>query len=135
MPVKYEHVVFCKLGPRQQDLYHKFMKSPAVRRLLSDVENGVVSNGERLQPLKAITLLKKLCNDPRLLDESSEFPGLKLDLDPELKNDRGFRNLESKMVLLDRMLHRIKENGEKVVLISNYTQTLDLFERLCQTRR
>ena len=134
VPVKHEHVVFCKLGPRQEELYHKFMRSNAVRRLLSDVENGRGGSGEKLQPLKAITLLKKLCNDPRLLDASSEFPGLKLDLDPELKNDHNFQKLESKMILLDRMLAKIKANEEKVVLISNYTQTLDLFEKMCRVR-
>ncbi|KAJ1918404.1 DNA-dependent ATPase protein rad54 [Mycoemilia scoparia] len=39
-----------------------------------------------------------------------------------------------KMALLDRMLRAIRKSPEKdkIVLISNYTQTLDLFEKLCQ---
>ncbi|KAI9500023.1 P-loop containing nucleoside triphosphate hydrolase protein [Coemansia spiralis] len=42
----------------------------------------------------------------------------------------------SKMALLDRMLHQIRNGPEKdkIVLISNYTQTLNLFETLCRAR-
>ncbi|KAJ2762919.1 DNA-dependent ATPase protein rad54 [Coemansia sp. BCRC 34490] len=42
----------------------------------------------------------------------------------------------SKIALLDRMLRQIHAAPEKdkIVLISNYTQTLDLFETLCRAR-
>ncbi|KAJ2658765.1 DNA-dependent ATPase protein rad54 [Coemansia sp. RSA 1200] len=42
----------------------------------------------------------------------------------------------SKIALLDRMLRQIHAAPEKdkIVLISNYTQTLDLFEALCRAR-
>ena len=37
---------------------------------------------------------------------------------------------------LARFLHRIRtETSDKIVLISNYTQTLDLFEKLCRTKK
>ncbi|KAF7510014.1 DNA repair protein rhp54 [Endocarpon pusillum] len=39
------------------------------------------------------------------------------------------------MQVLDRMLARIRQDtNDKIVLISNYTQTLDVFERLCRSR-
>ena len=36
----------------------------------------------------------------------------------------------------DRFLHRIRtETNDKIVLISNYTQTLDLFEKLLRSKK
>ena len=40
------------------------------------------------------------------------------------------------MAVLDYLLLAIKTNTtDKIVLISNYTQTLDMFTRLCEIRR
>ena len=59
VPVKYEYVVFCKFSPLQRQVYENFTKSKQVKKLL---------NGDgTIQPLRAITLLKKLCNHPALL--------------------------------------------------------------------
>ena len=41
-----------------------------------------------------------------------------------------------KMIVLDYLLAVIKAtSNDRVVLVSNYTQTLDVFEKLCQQRR
>ncbi len=41
-----------------------------------------------------------------------------------------------KMIVLDYLLAVIKATtNDRVVLVSNYTQTLDIFEKLCQQRR
>jgi DNA repair and recombination RAD54-like protein len=133
LPVKYEHVVFCNLAPFQLDLYNYFITSPDIQALL---------RGKGSQPLKAIGMLKKLCNHPDLLDLAGDLPGCEqhwpADYVPRdaRGRDRDIKPWYSgKMQVLDRMLARIRaDTNDKIVLISNYTQTLDLFERLCRNR-
>jgi len=119
LPVKYEHVVFCNLAPFQSLL-----------------------RGKGSQPLKAIGMLKKLCNHPDLLELSSDLPGSEKHFPDDYvhKDSRG-RDREvktwysGKMQVLDRMLARIRQDtNDKIVLISNYTQTLDIFDKLCRSR-
>jgi DNA repair and recombination RAD54-like protein len=133
LPVKYEHVVFCNLAPFQKELYNHFIKSPDVQSLL---------RGKGSQPLKVIGMLKKLCNHPDLLDLPQDLPGCEHTLPEDFvpKDARG-RDREvkvwysGKMLVLDRMLARIRaETNDKIVLISNYTQTLDIFAMLCRSR-
>ncbi|CAK7268422.1 DNA-dependent ATPase protein rad54 [Sporothrix epigloea] len=133
LPVKYEHVVFCNPAPFQSDLYNYFITTPHIQALL---------RGKGSQPLKAINILKKLCNHPDLLDLETELPGSERcypeDFVPKdaRGRDREIRSWYSgKMQVLDRMLARIRaDTNDKIVLISNYTSTLDLFERLCRHR-
>ena len=133
LPRKYEHVVFCNLAPFQLDLYKHFIHSPDIKSLL---------RGKGSQPLKAIGMLKKLCNHPDLLDLASDLPGSeKYWPDDYVPKDSRGRDREvkpwysGKMQVLDRMLARIRQDtNDKIVLISNYTQTLDVFERLCRSR-
>ncbi|KAL8952505.1 MAG: hypothetical protein Q9222_001608 [Ikaeria aurantiellina] len=133
LPVKYEHVVFCNLAPFQQDLYNHFIQSPDIKSLL---------RGKGSQPLKAIGMLKKLCNHPDLLDLPTDLPGSEQffpeDFVPKEARGRD-RDVKSwysgKMQVLDRMLARIRQDtNDKIVLISNFTQTLDIFDKLCRAR-
>ncbi|KAK9323582.1 P-loop containing nucleoside triphosphate hydrolase protein [Lipomyces orientalis] len=135
LPVKYEHVVFCKLSPFQEALYNHFITSPEIKKLLRGAES---------QPLKAIGLLKKLCNHPDLLNlpedvEGSEqlFPADYVPKESRASRDREINTLLSgKMQVLERMLARIcRDTNDKIVLISNYTQTLDVIEKFCRSRR
>ncbi|BCS24426.1 DNA-dependent ATPase RAD54 [Aspergillus puulaauensis] len=133
LPVKYEHVVFCNLSQFQLGLYKHFIDSPEIKSLL---------RGKGSQPLKAIGLLKKLCNHPDLLSLSNDLPGCEHTFPDDYVpleargRDRDVRPWYSgKMMVLDRMLARIRQDtNDKIVLISNYTQTLDVFEKLCRSR-
>lgn len=133
LPVKYEHVVFVGLSPMQHLLYNHFITSPEIRKLLKGVGS---------QPLKAIGMLKKLCNHPDLLNLPDDIEGCE-DLIPEdyqsSCGNSGGRNREiqtwysGKFLVLTRFLHKIRtETDDKIVLISNYTQTLDLIEKQCR---
>lgn len=133
LPVKYEHVVFCNLAPFQLDLYNHFIQSPDIKSLL---------RGKGSQPLKAIGMLKKLCNHPDLLNLPDDLPGCERYFPDDYvpKDARGRdRDVKAwysgKMQVLDRMLARIRQDtNDKIVLISNYTQTLDIFDKLCRSR-
>ncbi|KAJ7046886.1 DNA repair protein, SNF2 family [Mycena alexandri] len=138
LPVKYEQVVFCKLSDLQLQLYRLFIKSPEIQALL---------RGKDSQPLKAINLLKKLCNHPELLNLPDDLRGCG-DLLPD-DFPRGDANSKTKgrnqsvrcdwggkFLVLERFLHQIRtQTNDKIVLISNYTQTLDLFEKLCRSKK
>ncbi|KAI8323594.1 DNA repair protein, SNF2 family [Martensiomyces pterosporus] len=134
LPVKYEHVVFCPLTEFQTDIYELFLKSKEAKAAIG--EGGKCS-------LQTIISLGKLCNHPGLLDIKANVDGYRNVTPGEYFTEslqpsgRPFHpKWSSKMALLDRMLMQIRKSPErdKIVLISNYTQTLDLFETLCRAR-
>lgn len=91
--------------------------------------------------LAAITSLKKLVNHPDLIYEhcrerkegfEGAFQYYPSNYDPKQRLQPG---LSGKLSILDCLLAFVKSSSnDKVVLVSNYTQTLDLFERLCRLR-
>jgi DNA repair and recombination RAD54-like protein len=141
LPVKIEQIVCCELTPLQKTLYNFFLKSKAVIRAVSET-NGQKSNGGNAS-LIAITFLKKLCNSPQLAydmckESKNDLESL-LHLFPSdfgaLNSKQVMPEYSGKMKVLDTILAYIKSTtNDKVVLVSNYTQTLDLFERLCRSR-
>lgn len=58
--------MFCRPSPLQTALYNHFVNSKDVQRLL---------RGKESQPLKAIGLLRKLCNHPQLLNLPEDLAG------------------------------------------------------------
>jgi len=46
----------------------------------------------------------------------------------------GWPALSGKFAVLAAMLERLRPTGERIVIVSNYTQTLDLFMQLCRDR-
>lgn len=133
LPRKYEHVVFCNMAPFQLSLYNHFITSPDIKALIK---------GKGSQPLKAIGILKKLCNHPDLLDLSADLPGSE-HCWPDGYVPREARGRDrdvnpfwsGKFMVLERMLARMrKDSDDKIVLISNYTQTLDVIEKMCRAR-
>lgn len=141
LPLKYELVVCCKMEQAQKALYEFFIKSKRVLKTL-DQNRGDGRKGGGQSTLQAITFLKKLCNHPQLVYETCAkgeegFEGLEAMFPPGFS--RSIRNFEplwsGKFKLLDTILANIKQTtDDRVVLISNYTQTIDLFQRLCDMR-
>ncbi|KFO98539.1 hypothetical protein N300_00749, partial [Calypte anna] len=134
LPVKIEQVVCCRLTPLQAELYKNFLKQA---KPVEELKGGKIS----VSSLSSITSLKKLCNHPALIhdkcvEEEEGFMGA-LDLFPAGYSTKSVEpQLSGKMLVLDYILAVTKStSNDKVVLVSNYTQTLDLFEKLCRNRR
>ncbi|XP_063483704.1 DNA repair and recombination protein RAD54-like isoform X10 [Symphalangus syndactylus] len=143
LPVKIEQVVCCRLTPLQTELYKRFLRQAKPEEELREGKMSVSS-------LSSITSLKKLCNHPALIhdkcvEEEDGFVGA-LDLFPPGYNSKTLEPQLSvgdcwlllfpgKMLVLDYILAVTRSrSSDKVVLVSNYTQTLDLFEKLCRAR-
>eukprot|EP00092_Neocalanus_flemingeri_P002665 GFUD01002853.1.p1 GENE.GFUD01002853.1~~GFUD01002853.1.p1 ORF type:complete len:758 (-),score=233.91 GFUD01002853.1:204-2477(-) len=139
LPVKVEQVVCCRLTPLQSDIYQAFCNSDSIRRSMR-AEGGEVKMTS--SSLAAITSLKKLVNHPDLVypackqqkegfETAAGFfpPGH----DPDKARLRP--ELSGKLTVLDCLLAVVKSTStDKIVLVSNYTQTLDMFEKLCHLR-
>ncbi|XP_064604262.1 DNA repair and recombination protein RAD54-like isoform X2 [Liolophura sinensis] len=135
LPVKTEQIICCRLTPLQTALYKQFVQSKVAECQLTS--NGKVA----LSSLSSITQLKKLCNHPDLIYdkcvERAEGFSDALDLFPKGYSPKVVHpEFSGKFLVLDYLLALVKtQTDDKVVLVSNYTQTLDLFEKLCNQRR
>ncbi|XP_071508468.1 DNA repair and recombination protein RAD54-like [Diadema antillarum] len=134
LPVKVEQVVCCRLTAVQSAIYGQFVQTKM--RDCQVTAGGKIS----MSTLSAITQLKKLCNHPSLVYDkcATEEDGFEdtLQYFPPNFNSKKIRpELSGKMQVLDYILAITKTTtSDKVVLVSNYTQTLDLFEQLCRLR-
>jgi SNF2 family DNA or RNA helicase/uncharacterized Zn finger protein len=101
LPDKIENNQFCNLSKEQAALYKNITHD-----LMQEVENAEGINRRGII-LKLLTILKQVCNHPLQY----------------LKNDNEIRPEQSgKMMLLLQLLETIYENGEKVLIFSQYKE-------------
>ncbi|XP_058778584.1 protein CHROMATIN REMODELING 25-like [Vicia villosa] len=142
LPPKIVEVVCCKLTPLQSDLYKHFIQSKNVKRVINE-------EVKQSKILAYITALKKLCNHPKLIYDTirsgspgtSGFENCIRFFPPNMSSGRsgghgGWVELSGKMQVLARLLAQLRQRtDDRIVLVSNYTQTLDLFAQLCREQR
>ena len=113
IPPKKEIYVECGLSKMQKEWY---------RSILTKDLNSI-KGGDKVRLLNVVMQLRKCCNHPYLFDGSE--PGPPFTLGDHLVNNSG------KMVLVDRLLKRLKEQGSRVLIFTQMTRVLDILEDYC----
>ena len=127
LPPKSEYVLFCRPTPAQANIYQAVLESPIFQNALGNSESA----------LQLITILKKLCNSPSLLtaknndNSPSETIASLLSSLPQNLIRHFSPSASAKVRVLDQLLDNMRSNtSEKIVLVSNYTSTLNLLATL-----
>ncbi|ELR14933.1 DNA repair and recombination protein RAD54B, putative [Acanthamoeba castellanii str. Neff] len=132
LPPRVEQVVFCRLSSLQADLYRQYLRSTMAAAL------------------SCIISLRKLCNHPCAIFPKPEvITLLKLQMveaEPEMKKVAALFpedftatthdiELSGKMEALDKLLGVIRTTTkDRVVIVSNFKQSLDVMQTLCKKR-
>ncbi|KAL8793137.1 MAG: hypothetical protein Q9195_004249 [Heterodermia aff. obscurata] len=125
LPPKTEYVLFCRPTANQALAYQHVLACPAFQAAMGNTEAS----------LQLITVLKKVCNSPALLSPkdpaaplSPMMAAVLSSIPPNLlRSNAG----STKLRALDQLLHTFRTTtSEKVVIVSNYTSTLDLLSIL-----
>ena len=152
IPPKTEYVVFCKLTPVQSKLYSEYLKVASMRGIFGGNSGGK----NTIMPLQALQNLQKLCNSASLLmgdGESSSDAGSKSPkkkspaLDPEIRQRLSSRlpagypdpcgtslpphhpAMSGKLAVLSSLITSSIACGDRLVVVSGWTSTLDVIER------
>lgn len=130
LPHKCEIVLFCPLSEKQKVLYSLITDAWFNKICLEDKSN---------MHLSIVTALKKICNHPNLfINEKGNalYNSLSKALCmSQIKPDENFIEYCGKITILQTLMRNLKKTDEKLVLISYYTQTLDLLETICNMER
>ncbi|KAF4656784.1 DNA repair and recombination protein RAD54-like [Perkinsus olseni] len=150
LPPKHILVAFVRLSDIQTQLYKAFISSDCVKTTVAkSASRGKVGKNV----LSLIQSLTKLCNHPSLIRrfdkrcekgfEAADSVFTELDeltrAAKESGRNRGDKVIVSASAKFSLVYHFLRtlrttggRNSDRVVVISNYTQTIDLLQRMCQ---
>ncbi|VDO03593.1 unnamed protein product [Rodentolepis nana] len=120
LPPKKEVKIYIGLSKMQRDLYTKILMKDL------DLVNTNGQKADKVRLLNVLMQLRKCCNHPYLFDGVE--PGPPYSTDQHLVDNCG------KMVLLDKLLKKLREQGSRVLIFSQMTRTLDILEDYCMWR-
>ncbi|MBW0466235.1 hypothetical protein O181_005950 [Austropuccinia psidii MF-1] len=126
LPPRHDYCVFVSPTLVQRKIYEAILDSTEIRAVFS---------GDTSQHLVLINTLKKLCNSPGLLMNENSIKTLKQNsselFPPWVTRDD--IQLSGKLLALSEFLKALKKrNEEKIILVSNFTSTLDIIETHCK---
>ncbi|SCV73308.1 BQ2448_7234 [Microbotryum intermedium] len=134
LPPKLEYTVFIAPTPLEMSIYQEILVGSAARAL---------QEGSITEQLSLLMVLRQLCNTPGLLMQSIEqnkkVDALKKPVVELLKkagSDPYDFALSGKLLALGTLLHQLRSiQGEKIVVVSNFVQTLNIIERHCRQKK
>ncbi|XP_035021117.1 DNA excision repair protein ERCC-6-like [Hippoglossus stenolepis] len=136
---KNDLIVWTYLSAVQEDIYQQFISLDSIKELLLTTRS----------PLAELTILKKLCDHPRLLSAGAIA---KLGLEDsaaenQQNNDtdtaaHGIANVpddtliseSGKMVFLFALLEQLRQEGHRTLVFAHYRKVLDIMERILGNR-
>ncbi|XP_038306753.1 probable global transcription activator SNF2L1 isoform X3 [Canis lupus familiaris] len=119
LPPKKEIKVYLGLSKMQREWYTKILMKDI------DVLNSA-GKMDKMRLLNILMQLRKCCNHPYLFDGAE--PG------PPYTTDEHIVSNSGKMVVLDKLLAKLKEQGSRVLIFSQMTRLLDILEDYCMWR-
>jgi chromodomain-helicase-DNA-binding protein 7 len=143
IPAKEETVIDVELTSLQKQYYraifehnHAFLSIGINRQITPKLMNIQME-------------LRKACNHPFLLDgvehreldriyrelsEKGAFEGKTPEEQQHMVNEQGYVMSSGKMVLLDKLLPKLRQEGHKVLIFSQMVKMLDLISEYCEFR-
>ena len=126
LPSKTEYVLLCRPTAPQAAVYQQVLGSPMFQSAIGNAESS----------LQLLTVLRKVCNSPKLLqahvsDEKQPSALTESLLDTISPKLLSIGANSTKIRVLDQLLYTIStQTNEKVVIVSNFTSTLTLLANL-----
>lgn len=112
---KKELNVYVGMTPMQRKWYRQILEKD-----IDAVNNAAGKKESKTRLLNIVMQLRKCCNHPYLFDGAE--PG------PPYTTDEHLVDNSAKMIMLDKLLRRMKENGSRVLIFSQMSRVLDIME-------
>ncbi|CAO2611076.1 SWI/SNF-related matrix-associated actin-dependent regulator of chromatin subfamily A member 5 [Lemmus lemmus] len=119
LPPKKEVKIYVGLSKMQREWYTQILMKDI------DILNSA-GKMDKMRLLNILMQLRKCCNHPYLFDGAE--PGPPYTTDMHLVTNSG------KMVVLDKLLTKLKEQGSRVLIFSQMTRVLEILEDYCMWR-
>uniref|UniRef100_A0AAR2IWR8 SNF2 related chromatin remodeling ATPase 1 n=1 Tax=Pygocentrus nattereri TaxID=42514 RepID=A0AAR2IWR8_PYGNA len=116
LPPKKEVKIYLGLSKMQREWY--------TRILMKDID--ILNSAGKMDKMRLLNILmqlRKCCNHPYLFDGAE--PGPPYTTDTHLVTNSG------KMLVLDKLLPEVQEQGSRVLIFSQMTRVLDILEDYC----
>ena len=117
---KQEVNLYVSMSDMQRKWYQKILEKDI------DAVNGANKKESKTRLLNIVMQLRKCCNHPYLFEGAE--PG------PPFTTDEHLVYNSQKMIILDKLLKKFKQEGSRVLIFSQMSRMLDIMEDYCMFR-